>query len=268
MERKDVAYLINTTPKYFYLLPLHVSLIRRYAPDCRWDIWVATEEPGHPIFKNLGVKVLPLPKEESGFLASRAAALRLLPSFYTYVLPMQEDFLLEQPAMQGALDEALKIFDFDPKVQSIRLMPCPGPVENIHYSFEWESWWTKENWKVLGPSDEYMFCFQATLWRRGAIQTWYTQLCKQFALDYPQATEEEKRTLEIRANYAENSRGQEYFRKWMKGLHIAWARMGTQPNAVYLSPWPYRPTAVVGGVLQPWAITFAKREGFELQPNN
>lgn len=268
MERKEVAYLINTTPKYFYLLPLHIALIRRYASGCRWDIWIATEEPDHPILADLGVKILTLPKEENGFLASRAAACRLLPDTYQYILPMQEDFLLEQPANSSALDEACKIFDFDSKVDSIRLMPCPGPVGTVPYSFEWESWATKENWKILGSSDEYLFCFQATLWRRTALESWYTQLCAQFAVDYPNAMEEEKRILEIRANYAENSKGQAYFRKWMKGLHIAWTRVHKYPNAVYLSPWPYRPTAVVGGVLQPWAIALAKREGFELEANH
>jgi hypothetical protein len=33
---------------------------------------------------------------------------------------------------------------------------------------------------------------------------------------------------------------------------------------VYLSPWPYRPTAIVQGRLEPWAAELGKREGVPL----
>ena len=37
------------------------------------------------------------------------------------------------------------------------------------------------------------------------------------------------------------------------------------PNGVYFSPWPYRPTAVVKGDLQQWAKDLIRREGFILR---
>ena len=44
MNRQDICILINSTPKYYYLLPLHLTLIRRYAPFLHWPIYFATEE--------------------------------------------------------------------------------------------------------------------------------------------------------------------------------------------------------------------------------
>ena len=263
MNRKDVAYVINTTPKYFYLLEFHIGLIRRYAPQVCWDIWIATEEPDHPLCKSLeGIHILTLEKEESGFLRCREATLRRLATSYTYVVSVQEDFLLERFIDVEAITESIEILDIDKTVDSIRWMPCPGPnVADAVY---------RGSWKELDSKrDGYMFTFQACIWRREALLNWYTQLCKQFEIDHPgPLSDEERRVLEIRANYAENRKGQSYFSKWMGGQkHLAWARLHKSPNAVYMSPWPYRPTAVVGGKLESWAIELATREGFVLTPS-
>jgi hypothetical protein len=44
-------------------------------------------------------------------------------------------------------------------------------------------------------------------------------------------------------------------------MHVGWKRAGPWSNAVYMSPWPYRPTAIVQGRLEPWAAELGKREG-------
>ena len=61
MNRSDIAYLINSTPNYFYIVELHVALIRRYAPQCKWPIFFATEVPENPlcsILKKYDIEVL------------------------------------------------------------------------------------------------------------------------------------------------------------------------------------------------------------------
>ena len=83
MNRTDIAYLINSTPKYYYLLPLHLLLLRRYAPELAWPIYIASEEPEHPILVECvnthGVKILPLKQADRFFLESRLAATLALP---------------------------------------------------------------------------------------------------------------------------------------------------------------------------------------------
>ena len=106
------------------------------------------------------------------------------------------------------------------------------------------------------------------VWRPQTLAAWYNRLCSQFDIDNPgPLTDADRRILEIRANYAENRQGQKYFKEWHMSSgekHLAWMRIHKHPNAVYMSPWPYRPTAVVGGKLEEWAIELALREGFPL----
>ena len=254
---ENTAYLLNSTPKYYYILELHVLLLQRYGN--KWDVYFATEEPDHPICKLLkeqyGVELLVLEKKNSSFLASRKRALELLPSKYEYVLPMQEDFLLERPIDEEAIKEAGFILYLD--APCVRLMPCPGPdISNMNY---------RSSWKHI-KNDTYKFCFQATLWRTEDCLLWYTAIVKEVE-KYTFATEAEKTLFEIRKNIAENEFGQELFAKLFAGRPLlGYTRKYKAANAVYSSPWPYRPTAIVKGILQPFAKELAEREGLRLIP--
>ena len=256
MERSDVAYLINSTPKYFYILELHILLLKRYAPSCKWPIYFATEVPDHPLCAHLNttysVQIIPLEVEHSSFLQSRARAVELLPSTIKYVLPVQEDFLLERYVDIDSITQSLNILDNDENIISCRYMPCPGPHANsINYS---------EHWKYLDSRyDEYMFTFQATVWRC----TDYLKLFKKLLEYISTVSAEKRRYVEIDYNIAENKVGVSLFNEVFKEQsHIAYIRAGKYPNAVYLSPFPYRPTAIVKGVLQPFAKELVYREGF------
>ena len=264
MNQPSVAYLVNSTPKYYGILPLHFALIRRYAPDLHWPIYLATEIPDHPICQKVaveyGVKILPIPAERAGFLESRLAALEALKleKGIQLVLPMQEDFLLERIPMKEALTKAVLLLLSKPDNSSVRLMPSPGPQGAIEVD---------HTWTVLNPQrDLYGFTFQATLWRLDDCITWYSKLCSELERQYPKATTDSttRRHAEIRVNFAENPAGQAMF--WsMEKRHLAWKRAGPWANAVYLSPWPYRPTAIVQGKLEGWAEELGKREGVPIQ---
>ena len=248
------AYLVNSTPKYYYLLPLHFTLLKRYAPALSMPLFLATEEPAHPICKQvaaMGVELIPLAASDAGFLDSRRAALDALRGRYEYVLPVQEDFLLDRTPNYAALEEALALLN---TYTSVRLMPCPGPG-GLPLGTAWAH--------VL-PTDTYAFTFQATLWRLDACAKWYSALCNKLEMEWPRATTgvERRRHIEIRGNFAENTEGQRFFWEVCKGGHIGWRRVGPWSNAVYMCPWPYRPTAIVQGVLEPWAAEMMKREGF------
>jgi len=266
MERTDCAYLINTTPKYFYLLNLHITLLHRYAPSLAWPIYLATEAPEllEPLPK---VTVLTLPKNKAGFFESREAAVAMLPDTIKYVFPIQEDFLLEARPMEKEIAEALQILDADAEVISLRLMPCPGPnALDISYK-------PTGPWKILDFDVEMVFTYQATLWRRDAYQTFMKSLLhKTEHMD-----EKQKIVAAIKVNIAEIAEGQMLLKRSLNQgrserqkevLHLAYPRSYSHPNAVYLCPWPYRPTAVVRGALEQWAVELAQRESVSLTSQN
>jgi hypothetical protein len=203
----------------------------------------------------MGVELIPLKESEAGFLDSRAVALQQLSltGRFTMVLPMQEDFLLEREPDPNGIMEAIGLLR--ESCASVRLMPCPGPGGSTLKNFP--------DWALITPvTDTYGFTFQATIWRLDACMKWYRALCNKLEDEWPRATTppDQRRHIEIRANFAENTEGQRFFWK-QGGVHVGWKRAGPWSNAVYMSPWPYRPTAVVQGRLEPWAAELGQREG-------
>ena len=266
MNRKDCAYLIHSTPSYYYLLPLHITLVKRYAATCAWPIFVATEVPEHPMISYLisqwpDIQILPLTQDETLFFQCRKASAERLPPEIQYVLPMQEDFLLEGRPMETVVQEALILLDENPSILSLRLMPCPGPKDTTCFG--------NTQWRLLDFSkDSYVFTYQATLWRREAYSKFFAELLKLQDKQFGKGlTKKQEIQIQVSYNLAEVGDGQTLLQSKIPGLHLAWPREGSHPNAVYLSPWPYRPTAVVKGELQEWAEELAYREEVPLRPS-
>ena len=275
--------LVNTTPKYMQFAYVQIACIRRYADllvkdrktnllvkDCKTDlleqvpIFLATEltaenEYVKQILDLPNVFLLHLQDSESDFLESRIAAFQYLDE-YKYILPLQDDFWLDRAPNYALLDEAIEIMDTDQTVQSMRLMPCPGPHPA---DLDYKSQMFSGRWKVLSDHDTLVFTFQATLWRTKPyvifLQT-LIELEKPLFAKYKQPVSWSKYC--VTANIAENTQGQALFKRLNQGIHLSIERQGAHANAVYKAPWPYRPTAVVHGVLEPWAKEFMEREGF------
>lgn len=261
MDRTDVAYIINSTPSYYYLLVPHLALLKRYAPSLQWQIYIGTEVPDHPVIKqcvlefNVKIIVLNEDKYESSFWESRIGTVRGLPLDIKYIFPVQEDFLLERPGMNHAeLKKVFDVMDENEIIKSARVMPCPGPVNKEPFL---------GRWAVLGDTDSYHFTFQATIWRPLDYTKYLekiidiaksTYYCKQGSAAWNK--------MAVGLNLAENQNGSAIFKKMFVGsLNLAWIRHNSCANAVYDCPFPYRPTAVVKGVLQPWAKELLEREG-------
>lgn len=260
MDRQDVCILINSTPRYFSVLELQLKLLRRYAPNLHWTLFFATEAHTSLFVKELqkkySIEVIPLDETETGFLESREAALRKLPRAFTYVLPLQEDFLLDREPMYEKLAEACRILDMDRNVASLRLMPCPGPMEKDPL------YHPEMKWKILTEDDTMTFTYQATLWRIYDLHFYYKTLLTSIQKDFPSATTpEQKKTIALKMNCAETHYGQSKLRSNPTLLHLSWERAGPWSNAVYLCPFPYRPTAIVQGKIEPFAQELSKREG-------
>jgi len=254
MNRTDIAYIVNSTPKYYYLLEAHFGLLNIYAPDMKWPIYFGTETP-EEIRLPSNVNIIPLQMSESGFWESRVATIEALPSTVKYILPMQEDFLLERPGVQWkSMKDVLDCMDGNPKIISARLMPCPGPRIN-------EPLLT--GWSALSELDDYLFTFQATIWKREYYVDYLKQIIQLAKKKYPNLSNSEWNKMAVNENLAENFDGRSVFLKIFKDyIHLAWIRTSKRANAVYECPWPYRPTAVVKGVLQAWAQELIEREGF------
>ena len=263
MQQNNVAYLINSTPKYYYLLELHIVLLKRYAPNCVWPIYFGTEVPNHAICKLLnekyGVIILELNKEDSSFLSSRKASLELLPSYIQYVIPMQEDFLLERYIDEEMIEESFSILENN-NIHCIRYMPCPGPssMSRIYNS----------SWKYLEKDhDTYLFSFQASMWKKEECLSWYTSIVNEVST-HTFKNDSERNYYEVTINIAENQTGQQMYSKLFNSSTLGYVRKHKYSNAVYMSPWPYRPTAIIKGVLQPFAKELAEREGITLHYQN
>jgi len=265
MNRTDVAIVINTCPAYFYLLEAHFGLLRRYGAECNWPVYLATEcwnkESLVVLCNKYNVKILKLDHADYDFFESRVAAMKLLPSAIQYVLPLQEDFLLERPGLNyDALEHALKVFDEEENVVSIRLMPCPG-VPDSHSSYGL--------WKKMTPVDQ-LFSYQATLWRKTIYRDYIHRIIDYSNELYPELSSSTKSWNEyaIRTNPAETHIGLTLLKLMNPhAVHLCWPRKSVWANAVYHCPWPYRPTAVVRGTLEPWAEEMIRREGFYLNKN-
>jgi len=264
----DWCILINTTPKYMSLAEVQITCLRRYAPQLiTVPIFLATElTMNHPIVKRIlllpNVQYVSLNSSDADFLESRIAAMEYL-SFFKFILPLQEDFWTDRCPDLLRLNNALDILRSDDQIQSIRLMPCPGPSRNdINYS-------ANSEFKIIGHQDTYRFTYQATLWRP-EVYTAFLKTVKNRALPEYNKLDVEKRppwsSYCVRKNVAENLEGQQIFMDLFmtpKSIHLSIDRPLAHPNAVFLAPWPYRPTAVVHGLLEPWAKEFAQREGFK-----
>ena len=250
MLRTDIAYVVNSTPKYYYLLKAHFSLLDIYAKGLQWPVYIGSEVPSK--VSDLPATCITLSDSDSGFWESRVATVERLPSNIKYILPMQEDFLLERKVDSDGLERILDYMDSNKNIASARLMPCPGPVSNIE---------VLEGWSELSEKDDYLFVFQATIWRRESYILYLKNIIEHAKKIYPDLSEKEWNKVAVNQNLAENTDGRRIFLNCLSDKkHLAWIRSSKRPNAVYDSIWPYRPTAVVKGVFQEWAKELLMRE--------
>jgi len=215
--------------------------------------------------KEFAVKLLAIPEESKGFLESRLAALKRIMYDYNYCFPLQDDFLLEMPMNSEAIAKVLNCMDKTMSTVSARCMPCPGPSKESDFSNTYDN---IPEWKIITKKkDPFGFTFQATLWKTRPLFHWYERICEKLDSLCPKEQQARRKEIELRENLAENGIGQKEFWTWTDEKdyeHIAFERVGPWPNAVYLSPFPYRPTAIVRGKLEPWAEDLAKREGITI----
>jgi len=247
------AILINTCPKYKQLAISQIILLRRYSEELKWPIFIAStgflqEEIAY--LESLNITVIVQTEEDgSDFIKSRIHALKLLPAACAHVLALQDDFLVDRPVDYVSLDKTLLVMLYCPDVVGCRLMPCPPPKGSFF----------KDAWQIIDPTPDCYFTFQATIWRRQWLIQFFErmiELAPDLHAKWPDFT---RNQFWLLANPCERDTGMRVAQE-LGGFQIGWPRVGPWANAVYKSPWPYRPTAIEKGVLQPWARELLERE--------
>ena len=249
----SVCVLINSCKKYNYLALAACKLIKRYAPDLKWPVYFATggltDEQKEDVL-GLGFTYMEQSDNENAdFIESRLYALRLLQKDYAFVLLLQDDFFLDRQPDYVALDKTVDMMTENPAVVCTRLMPCPGPTGS-----EWLSW------REIVVDPYCYFSFQAGIWSTGWLITFFEGVVRKSQGLFGKYPQYSRNQFWLLVNPCETEAGTDVAVE-LGGLFVGWPRVGRWSNAVYLSPWPYRPTAVEKGVLQPWASEMLKREG-------
>ena len=249
----SVCVLINSCKKYNYLALAACKLIKRYAPDLKWPVYFATggltDEQKEDVL-GLGFTYMEQSDNENAdFIESRLYALRLLQKDYAFVLLLQDDFFLDRQPDYVALDKTVAMMTENPAVVCTRLMPCPGPTGS-----EWLSW------REIVVDPYCYFSFQAGIWSTGWLITFFEGVVRKSQGLFGKYPQYSRNQFWLLVNPCETEVGTDVAVE-LGGRFVGWPRVGRWSNAVYLSPWPYRPTAVEKGVLQPWASEMLKREG-------
>ena len=250
----SVCILVNSCPKYNKIAVASCCLIRRYATGLKWPIYLASaglDDEKKAMMMAAGVHVMEQGPENGDFLESRIEALRILRESFSFVLLLQDDFFLDRAPNYDALEETVRMMTENPEIVCTRLMPCPGPTGDVVLG----------KWKEIVVDPYCYFSFQAGVWSIPWLMRFFEEVVRRatpLMTKYPHYS---RNQFWLLVNPCETGVGTDVAVE-LGGRFVGWPRAGRWSNAVYLSPWPYRPTAVEKGVIQPWATEMLKREEF------
>jgi hypothetical protein len=157
----DLTILVNTSDNFEDCWSPFFTLWKKYWPNCPYAIVLNTE---HKEFSFAGVplKCARVAGDESRRLTWSECLARCLDAIDTpYVLYLQEDFFLEGPVNQQAIERFVGVMRRG-LADVIRLMECGG-------SGPWAPTSDPELWAVH-QSARYRIALQAALWRRDVLR--------------------------------------------------------------------------------------------------
>jgi len=250
----SVCILINSCPKYNNLAVASCCFIRRYASSIEWPIYLATaclKEEEKAMMMAAGVKIIEQGSENADFIESRIEALRILQREFSLVLFLQDDFFLDRAPDYPALNLTVKMMLDNAGIVCTRLMPCPGPTGSKY----------GELWREVVVCPHHYFSFQAAIWSVPWLLRFFEEVFRKSQSLFSKYEQLTRNQFWLLINPCEKEVGTDVAVE-LGGRFVGFPRKGPWSNAVYLSPWPYRPTAVEKGVLQPWAAEIMIREGF------
>ena len=249
----SVCVLINSCPKYNQLAIASCCLIRRYATSLSWPIFLATaglNDEQKAMMMAAGVNVIEQGPENGEFLESRIEALRTLQKNFSLVLLLQDDFFLDRAPCYADLDATVAMMSEHSEIVCTRLMPCPGPTGDAFGEL-----------REITVGPYCYFSFQAAIWSVPWLLKFFEGVFRKSQPLFSKYQQFTRNQFWLLVNPCEKDVGADVAVE-IGGRFVGFSRKGNWSNAIYLSPWPYRPTAVERGVLQPWAKEMLIREGF------
>ena len=221
--------IIASTHKYCYIWNPFFDLLKKFWPD-HPEVYFMSDGSPEYLADKYQIRVFNVHKD-LGFLETYEYLLDFVKT--PTVILLQEDFLIERPVNKELINDLIETFKTHKDIGYIRCTPCPGPKGNaIQYP--------KVMLGLFHPQQDYLFSFQATIWRVSFL----SQLL--------QGYQHRSTILNI-----EKDLTQLLSRTSHKLLGII--RTDNSPDGVFQSPIPYRPTAIIKGQIQPWAIELIKK---------
>tara|TARA_B100001123_G_C15295530_1_gene1019032 strand:+ start:94 stop:900 length:807 start_codon:yes stop_codon:yes gene_type:complete len=267
-------------------------MLRRWWPNCDIPIYLACDGDLKEYRDAYHIHIIEQ-DEDYGFVEGRIHALELLEE-YPFVIMLQDDFIIERFVDNTLIHQLITIIansyhTENPKIMDdsnaednssqipiacIRLMPCPGPKGNVH-SFSINS---SSSVLRLGEFEKNCWCrfsFQAAIWSRTYYIRFFKELKEDITSNIYKAYDKDMadaiisdpvywKKIWFQSNLAENKYGCDFSLRYPERM-LGVIRDGEYANAVYRSPIPYRPTAIVRGKVEEWAKELFKREKIDIK---
>ena len=231
------AVLVNTCSRYHYIIPAFLTMLKRYWPEMVFPLYISSTGDLDK-FRSIRDFIPLVMESDPGVLQSKLWGIERVAE--EFVILLQEDFLIERFVDDTRIRNICDVMESDERVGCVRLMPSPPGTGQVYGNTELT--------RIL-KNKSYSFSFQAAMWRR----TFLTNVMKDF--------------INLRP-WSENARldqlielNSQHFMPNYSHEILCVKRDGEEPNAVYRSPIPYRPTAIERGELAHWAKDLMEREG-------
>lgn len=225
LDDQQTAIVISSTPKYSFIWDTFFIYLRKNWKNCPYQIYFTSEGECKYLENKYTINIFQQDKD-IGFLEGYRYVCEQIKHKYRYFILLQDDFIIEKTVDRHIINSYEKIMKENSNIGFIRTMPCPGPKG------EQKKFGNIELGKI-DKQENFSFSYQSSIWNID------------YFLNFTVIPKNNPWSGEIfLANKMKSCKEKE---NW------GFIRPFKESHAVYESPIPYRPTAIVGGKLTDWA---------------
>ena len=229
----NTCIVISSTSKYSFIWDTFFNLLVKNWKNLEFPIYFLSTGESKYLVEKFDINVYEV-KKDIGFLEGYKYILDQVKERHNYGIILQDDFLIEKPVNNDLIKKYIEILNENKEVGFIRTMPCPGPKgQKINFG--------DIELGEINKLEDYSFSYQSTIWNIN------------YFLEFSNIQNSSPWISEI--TLAKKMRSDKSGKKL-----LGFIRPFKESNAVYESPIPYRPTAIVKGKLQDWAKKLLVRE--------